>query len=270
MQDKDKSVETMKGVFLSSKKGYQSEIKDYSLTILIDDPPFNAEISVEIDTDEWNQYVNYDIASKWKGILDNHPEICNRNDCYFNSQEGAFYMASTTDDKGNPIWQKSTLEKIVYASYRAFRLRRHIHRDYNRYHAGQRCEFQAYAIDANDNLYKPSSIKKDFHEYQWIFYPTTFKAGEISKDTIKYLVERQPISKETTDNMVRYHQEQDKIKQQKEDDDKKKKEKEKRDAFWNKINAHIEKYEKIYKYGVGIGILWLLSAILQLWAILTN
>ena len=70
--------------------------------------------------------------------------------------------------------------------------------------------------------------------------------------------------------MVRYHQEQDKIKQQKEKDDKKKNRKEKRESRLNKINAHIGKYEKIYKYGVGIGILWLLSAILQLWAILAN
>ena len=46
--------------------------------------------------------------------------------------------------------------------------------------------------------------------------------------------------------------------------------KEQREAFWNKINDHFEKYEKIYRYGVGIGILWLLSAILQLWAILAN
>ena len=73
-----------------------------------------------------------------------------------------------------------------------------------------------------------------------------------------------------TDKVVRYHQEQDEIKRQKEKEDEDKNRKEQREAFWNKINDHFEKYEKIYRYGVGIGILWLLSAILQLWAILAN
>ena len=50
--------------------------------------------------------------------------------------------------------------------------------------------------------------------------------------------------------MVLYHQEQDKLKQQKEDDDKKKSDKERREAFLDKINAHFEKYQHFYRYGV--------------------
>ena len=67
-----------------------------------------------------------------------------------------------------------------------------------------------------------------------------------------------------TDKMVLYHQEQDKIKQQKEKDDKKKNDKEKREAFLNKINAHFEKYQHFYRYGIIGGILWLIGIILQL------
>ena len=206
MQDKDKSTETMKGVFLSYKEGYQNEKKDYSLTILIDDP-FNAKINMEIDIDEWNEYINYfiNIDRKWKGILESHPEKPNRGDCYLNSQEREFYMASTIDDKNYPIWQKSTLVKIIYASYAAMRFSRHIHTDYNRYHAGQRCEFKAYAIDANDNLCKPSSIKKDFHEYQWIFYPTTFKAHDITSDSIEHLIAKTPPPKLVADKIILNH-----------------------------------------------------------------
>ena len=204
MQNKNKSIETMKGVLLSYKEGYQNEKKDYSLTILIDDP-FNAKISIEIDNDEWNKYVNYHIDHKWKGILDSHPENCNSLDSYFNIQEHEFYMASTIDDKGNPIWQKSTLEKIVYASYRAMSFNRHIRTDYNRYHVGQHCKFSAYAIDDNENFYKPSSIKKDFHEYQWIFYPTTFTAHEITSDSIEHLIAKTPPPKLVADKIILDH-----------------------------------------------------------------
>ena len=305
MQDKDKSTETMKGVLLSYKEGYQNGKKDYSLTILIDDP-FNAKINIEIDTDEWNEYINYfiNIDRKWKGILESHPEKPNSGDCYLNSQEHEFYIASTIDDKGNPIWQKSTLVKIIYASYAAMRFSRHIHTDYNRYHVGQRCEFKAYAIDANDNLCKPSSIKKDFHEYQWIFYPTTFKAHDITSDSIEHLIAKTPppklvadkiilnhiqefqhsktnglnidglvaetpISKEMTKEMVLYHQLEDKAKEKKEKDDKQQNRKEKRGARFGKINDHIKKYEAIYRYivfgGGGIGlIISIIQLIIQL------
>ena len=212
MQNKYESVETMKGIFLSYKEGYQSEIKDYILTILINDP-FNAKISIEIDTDQWNQYVNYSFMDNWRGFLDDHPENCYRSNFYFNLQEREFYIA-TIDDKGDRIWQRSTINNIISITYSAWRFKRHIHTEFNRYHAGQQCEFQAYAIDTNENLYKPSSIKKDFHEYQWIFYPTTFKAHEISENTIKHLVERTPISKETRDIVVRSYKKRKKAKQQ--------------------------------------------------------
>ena len=215
MQNKYERAERMKGVFLDYKKDYRSQAEDYSLTVLINDP-FNAQISIEIDIDEWNKYVNYDFADKWRTVLDSPPKNCGRNDFYFNLQEGEFYITSTVDDKYEPVWEKATLTNIVNMSRAAWRFSRHIHTDFNRYHAGQLCDFSAYAIDANENLCKPSSIKKDFHEYRWIFYPTTFQAHEISENTIKYLVEKTPISKETRDIAVRSYQNQNKAKQQKE------------------------------------------------------
>ena len=71
-----------------------------------------------------------------------------------------------------------------------------------------------------------------------------------------------PISKEMTNEMVLHYQLQDKTKQQKEKTDKDKKRKEWLKTLPNKINAHIKKYEAIYKYivfgGVGIGIIQLI------------
>ena len=64
--------------------------------------------------------------------------------------------------------------------------------------------------------------------------------------------------------MVRYHQEQDKLKQQKEKYDEKQKKKEKREAFLNKINAHFEKYQHFYRYGVIGGVLWLIGIIIAI------
>ena len=70
--------------------------------------------------------------------------------------------------------------------------------------------------------------------------------------------------------MVLYHKLQDKAKQEREENDKKKRKKENREALLNKINGHFEKNERLYKYGIGMGVLWLLGTILQLWRILTN
>ncbi|MDE0011461.1 MAG: hypothetical protein OXU36_09955 [Candidatus Poribacteria bacterium] len=41
-------------------------------------------------------------------------------------------------------------------------------------------------------------------------------------------------------------------------------------ALLNKINAHFEKNEKLYKYGIGMGVLSLFGAILQIWRLLAN
>lgn len=263
MQNKNESTETMKGVFLNYKKDYRSQAEDYSLTMLINDP-FNAKISIEIDTEEWNKYVNYSFDYNWKGFLDGHPEKCYSGNFYCNLQEREFYITSNVDDKYEPVWEKTTVNHIVNMSRAAWRFSRHIHIQFNRYHAGQLCEFQAYAIDTNGNLYKPSSIKKDFQEYQWKFYPTTFIAHEISENTIKYLVERTPISKETRDIVVRSYQNQNKAKQQEKKDDRKKSRKERRSIILSNINAHFERYQHFYRYGVIGGILWLIGIIIAI------
>ena len=67
MQNKSKSIEKMEGVFLSYKEGSQSTREGYSLEILINNP-FNAKISIEIDTEEWNEYINYYFDHNWNGL----------------------------------------------------------------------------------------------------------------------------------------------------------------------------------------------------------
>ena len=107
-------------------------------------------------------------------------------------------------------------------------------------------------------------MESSFNKHEWFYNPFSFEVVPLDENTIDDFVEETPISKEMTNKMVLYHQSQDKLKQQKEKDDKNKNKKERREAFLNKINAHFEKYEKIYKYGIGMGVLWLIGIILQL------
>lgn len=43
---------------------------------------------------------------------------------------------------------------------------------------------------------------------------------------------------------------------------------ENREAFWNKISDHLEKREKIYKYVVRGGVLWLIGTIIAIIAVI--
>ena len=107
-----------------------------------------------------------------------------------------------------------------------------------------------------------------FDRHKWFYSPWSFKVSLLDENTVDDLVEEIPISKEMAHKMVLYHQKQDKIKEQKEKDHKDKIKKENRDAFWNKIMGHIEKYEKIYKYMVRGGLFWLIGTIIAIIAII--
>ena len=102
-----------------------------------------------------------------------------------------------------------------------------------------------------------------FDRHKWFYNPFDFSVARLDQNTIDNFVEETPISKEMTNKMVLYHQEQEKVRQQKKKENEKKKKDEKRDAVVNKRIDHFEKSEKIYKYGVGGGILWRIIMILQ-------
>ncbi len=199
-------LECMQGIILEHNydNSYHSTCKDYILKILVNHP-FNAEISIIMNTDTWNKYVNYSVSRNWRGFLDNHPKECNSMDFYCNPQEGKFYMGSSTDDKNYSVWEETTLEKIVNISRLAWEFSRHIHTDYNRLHAGQTCEFYAYAIDNNDRLYKPSTIEDNFPKYKWIYNPLTFKAHDITSESIEHLIAKTPPPKLVADKIILNH-----------------------------------------------------------------
>ena len=119
-------LERMQGVILEHNyDDTHFEYKSYILKILVNNP-FNAEISISMNTDIWQEYVNYSHYHHWKGFLENHPEKWNRQNFYCNPQNHKFYMVSTIDDKGYPVWEKTTLERIIQVSHLAWRFSRHI------------------------------------------------------------------------------------------------------------------------------------------------
>ena len=196
-------LEKMQGVILEHNYdgSYHSTLDNYILKILVNHP-FNAEISIRMNTDTWNEYVNYSLDRKWRGFLDSHPEAHNSMEFYCNRQEGRFYMASSTDDKDYPVWEETTLTKIITISRSAWIFSRHRHIDYNRFHAGQTCEFYAYATDDNERLYKPSTIDENFSKYTWIYNPLTFTVHEITSESIEHLIAKTPIPKPVLDKII--------------------------------------------------------------------
>ena len=182
-------LESMQGVILEHNYDRSSyfQPKDYILKILVNHP-FNAEISIIMNTDTWNKYVNYSASNSWRGALETHPEgYSSIHDFYYNLQEDRFYRGFI-DHTGDLVWRESTIGQIIDVSRLAWRFSRHIEIEDNRFHAGQTCEFTAYAIDKNKRLYKPSTIDKDFFKYTWIYDPLTFKAQEITSESVEHLI----------------------------------------------------------------------------------
>ena len=219
--------------------------------------PFRGEILIKCDTDIQNTY--------WQTIVLIEPQsehIEEENTCYYHTEEESFYISQYQVGKG-VVPKETNRQWIVDHTKNYQRLQSHF-QSLRNLHKGQSCSFLGYAIDRNDRPMHPSTVESSFHKYHWFYNPFTFEVVPLDENTIDDFVEETPISKEMTDKMVRYHQEQDKAKQQKEKDDEKKKEKEKREAFLNKINAHFEKYQHFYRYGVIGGVLWLIGIIIAI------
>ena len=254
----NKYSEEMKGKFSHNHHGNGIVISVTS--------PFVEEIHIECDEDVSAEYYNtYSLLEPQA----NHPEGV-PDKIYYNTQEKCYYRSEwrakkpeLQESEWGYIWVKTNSEYILKHTRQYEELKAHF-RIYDDIHKGQLCIFSGYAVDPNGQYKRPSTVESMFNRHKWFYSPWSFKVSLLNGDTIDDFVEKTPISKEMTDKMVLYHQSQDEVKQQKEKDDKKKNKKENREALFNKINSHIERYEKIYKYGVIGGILWLLGAIIQL------
>ena len=190
---------------------------------------------------------------------------------YYNTREQCYYRSEwqpkkpeLKESEWGYIWVQTDSEYIVEHARLYEKLQAHF-RTYDKMHKGQLCIFRGYAIDPNGQGKRPSTIESMFDRHKWFYSPWSFKFFLLSGDTIDDFVEETPISKEMTNQMVLYHQEQDKAKQQKEKDDKQQNKKEKWGARFGKINDHIKKYEAIYRYIVfGGGSIGLIISIIQL------
>lgn len=196
MQDYNKNYsERIQGIILE-----HDSTDRHSHKILVNDP-FNAEISIIIDDDVWDKYVNYSGSRNWKGFLEAPPKNPYVQNFYCNLQDHKFYVA-IIGEESNLVWRELSLNEILQESYWGFCFSRHLHASYNRYQIGQICEFSAYAIDNNNRLYKPSTIDEDFSKYKWIYNPFTFKAEDITDESIEYLIAEIGISKLVFDRIV--------------------------------------------------------------------
>ena len=226
--------------------------------------PFVQEIHIECDGKIRDEFYPYSLLEP----NTEHPKVEYRK-YYYNTQEKRYYRSELKESEGGYTWVATDEGYIVAHNRKCEELQAHF-RAYDNIHKGQLCVFTGYAIDPNGNLKKPSTVDTKFHRHKWFFNPWSFQVSLLNENTIDDFVEGTPISKEMTQKMVLYHQKQDEIKRQTEIDDQKTITKEKRETFLNKIIGHFEKYEKVYKYGVGFGIVWILGAILQLWALLAK
>ena len=231
--------------------------------------PFVEKIHIESDNDIQAEF--YDTYSLLEPQAE-HPEGDHWK-IYYNTEEQCYYRSELRaknpelqESEWGYIWVKTDSRYIVNHARKCEELQAH-YRSYHDIHKGQLCVFTGYAIDPNGDFKKPSTIESKLildDRTKWFFNPWSFQVSLLNEDTIDDFVKEVPISKEMTQKMVLYHQEQDKIKLQKEKEDEDKKRKENREAFWNKISDHLEKREKIYKYIVLGGTLWLISIIIQL------
>lgn len=235
--------------------------------------PFVKEIRIESDNDIRAEFRDpYSLLEPQA----EHPE--GQDWCiYYNTEEQCYYkserqLINLTPEKTSweSVWVKVDKKYIVEHARKCEELQAH-YRSYHDIHKGQLCVFTGYAVDPNGNFKKPSTIESKLildHRTKWFFNPWSFKVFLLNEDTVGDFVEGTPISKEMTEKMVLYHREQDEIKLQKEKDDEDKKRKENREAFWNKITDHLEKYEKIYKYIVRGGLFWLIGTIIAIIAVI--
>ena len=224
--------------------------------------PFVAEICIDVDNDFYREYSETYLHLEPQATDPDIQGIALR--VYYNTQDKCYYKSQwgTTEESGwGCTWVETDRDSITTHVRRSEQLQA-LFRRYSEIHKGQLCFFRCYAIDPNGRCQRPSTVESKFDEHKWYYHPFSFEVKPLDANTIDDFVEETPISKEMTDKMVLHHREQDEIKRQKEEEDKQKKSQEARDVFFGNINAHIEKYDKIYKYIVPGGFLWLLGTII--------
>ena len=233
--------------------------------------PFVEEIHIDCCNEIYQEYREpYSLLEP----QEDHPSLRGSNKrAYYNTQDKCYYRSDwkiepkQTEHGGEfilgrtPIWVRTDTEYLKVHTIRYERLQAHIRR-YKEIHKGQLCFFSCYAIDPNGRCQLPKTVTSMFDDHKWYYDPFSFEVKPLDANTIDDFVKETPISKEMTDKMVLYHRKQAEIKQQKEEEEKTKVRKANRETFWKNINAHIEKYDKIYKYIVPGGFLWLLGTII--------
>ena len=232
--------------------------------------PFVEEICIDVDNDFYREYSETYLHLEPQATDPDIQGIALR--VYYNTQDKCYYKSQwgTTEESGwGCTWVETDRDSITTHVRRSEQLQA-LFRRYSEIHKGQLCYFTAYAVDPKGDPTLPSIVESMFDRHKWFYNPFSFEVELLDQDTIDDFVAETPISKEMTDKMVLHHKEQAEIKRQKEEEDKKKKKDEKRAAVVNKITAHFEKYEKIYKYGLGGGILWFISILVQLLIIIFN
>ena len=221
--------------------------------------PFVQEIHIECDNHLFSPYRStYSLLEPQA----DHPEE-KGSLIYYNTQEKCYYRFEWKGSGWEYIWVKTHGRYIIEHTEKYEKLQAHF-RMLHSIHKGQLCVFRCYAIDPNEECKRPSTVESMFDRYKWFYNPWSFEVSLLNEDTIDDFVEETPISKEMTQRMVLYHQDQDKVKERKEKENKKENRKEKREALLSKINAHFEKYQHFYRYGVIGGVLWLIGIIIAI------
>lgn len=229
--------------------------------------PFIEEIRIDCDNDIYDDYRDtYRILEPQA----DHPERDHWK-IYYNTQEKCYYRSEwrpkkpeLQESEWGYVWVRTDMQYIIEHAQKYEKLQAHF-RMFHNIHKGQLCVFTGYAIDPNGDCKKPSTVESKLildNRTKWFYNPWSFQVSLLNEDTIDDFVEETPISKEMTDKMVLHHQKEDKVKQQKEKEDEDKKRKEAREVLLGNINAHFEKYQHFYRYGVIGGVLWLIGIII--------
>ena len=224
---------------------------DSGLTISVT-APFIGEILITCDTDI--RYAYWNLISLMKPQSEHIEE---EYKCYYHTEEEAFYISKYQVGKG-VVPEEINPQFIIEYTKNYQRLQSHF-QSLNKLHKGQSCSFQGYAIDRNKRPMHPSTVESSFNKHEWFYNPFSFEVVPLDENTIDDFVEETPISKEMTDKMVRYHQEQQQRLQREreaeekriEEEERRKEEEERRKnpGKWEKLEQRLAKYPNIITIG---------------------
>ena len=193
-------------------KGKFSHRPDGNGIIISVTSPFVKEIYIECDADFSDQY--YRTYSLLEPQAD-HPEGDYR-EIYYHTQEKCYYRSEwreknpeQQESKSGYIWIRTNNQYIVEHAQKCEKLQAHF-RMYRSIHKGQLCVFRCYAIDPNGQCKRPSTIDSMFDRHKWFYDPFSFEVALLDENTIDAFVEKTPISKEMTNQMVRHYKLEDK------------------------------------------------------------